>query len=451
MMNEQTIFPYKRAFVLGLAKSGTAATNVLLNSNVDVRLLDDQVKESDSVVRTLQEKGVEVVFHSKDHSLLEDVDVVVKNPGIRYDHEVVQRAQAQNIPVVTEVELAQLLAENNDIIGVTGSNGKTTTTSLIAEMLGKSNEKVRLAGNIGVVACEEAATLRRDETLLLELSSFQLMGTPSLKPHIAVLLNLYEAHLDYHGSFSEYIKAKTALFTNQTKSDYLVYNADDERVVEQVTKAQATLVPFSLKKRQEDGAWLDDQYIYFREEKVISIDDIVLVGDHNKENILAAICASMLAGASKDAIAKVLRTFTGVKHRLQFVKNVHERLFYNDSKATNMLATKKALVAFTQPTILLAGGLDRGNDFDALIPAFTNVKALVLFGETAEKIAATGKKANVEEIYVVRDVQEATKKAYEISQAGDIILLSPACASWDQYKTFEERGEIFVQTVHILA
>src|SRR5690625_3225759 len=224
-MSKQAIFPYKRAFILGLAKSGTAALNVLLNGNVDVRVLDDNVQETDDIVNTLRKKGAEVVFYTENDAILDGIDVVVKNPGIRYDHEIVRRAQAKNIPIITEVELAQQLAKNNDMIGVTGSNGKTTTTSLIAEMLTKNHINVGLAGNIGVVACEEAETLRDDETLLLELSSFQLMGTPNLKPRIAVLLNLYEAHLDYHGSLSAYIEAKTTLFKSQDESDFLVYNA----------------------------------------------------------------------------------------------------------------------------------------------------------------------------------------------------------------------------------
>lgn len=450
-MNKQQIFPYRHAFVLGLAKSGTAAIRVLLKEKVPVRLLDDSLQPTDDIVKELNQQGVQVVFHAKDPYILDGIDVVVKNPGIRYDHPVVQLAQSLHIPIVTEVELADHLAHDNEIIGVTGSNGKTTTTSLIHHMLKESDLRVRLAGNIGVVACEEAATLKHDETLLLELSSFQLLGTPSLRPHIAILLNLYEAHIDYHRTFENYIEAKTNIFKNQTKKDYLIYNADQPLVVEQVKNSRATLIPFSVTKKLTNGAWCDDEYVYFRNEKITAIDEIALVGTHNMENILAAICASMLTGANKASIAQVLRTFTGVDHRLQFIKNIKGRSFYNDSKATNILATKKALQSFHKPTILLAGGLDRGNEFDELIPALTNVKALVLFGETKEKIARAGKKAKIDKIYFVNDVREAAKKAFEISKRGDVILLSPACASWDQYKTFEQRGEIFVQTVHILA
>ncbi len=227
-------------------------------------------------------------------------------------------------------------------------------------MLNQGNQAAKIAGNIGTVATEVAQTLGENEKLVLELSSFQLMGVQTFKPNIAVLLNIFEAHLDYHKTFDNYRQAKCNIFASQTSDDYLVYNADDPIVEASAAIAASMKVPFSALGRVENGAWADETSIYFCDEKIADKKDIVLVGKHNLENILAAVCAAKLSGAANEAIRYVLQTFTGVKHRLQHVATVRDRMFYNDSKATNILATQKALSAFTNPVILLAGGLDRG-------------------------------------------------------------------------------------------
>lgn len=450
-MKTLTDFPYKHVLVLGLAKSGTAAAKLLLQSGVQVRVNDYNSDSADPQVKELESEGATVICGSHPISVLEKIELIVKNPGIPYSNVILTEAATRGIPIVTEIELAAHLAERHDMIGITGSNGKTTTTTLVAEMLEASLQPVKLAGNIGIVATEVAQTLEPDDKLLLELSSFQLMGVETFRPHIAALLNLYEAHIDYHGTVEAYEKAKMNMFTQQTETDFLVYNADDARVVNAVEHSVAQLIPFSTRERQLDGAWMENGCIYFKEEEIMEIKDIVLVGEHNYENILAAVSVSLLSGATKAGIRQTLKTFTGVKHRLQYVTNVNERLFYNDSKATNILATQKALAAFSEPVILLAGGLDRGDDYDSLLPYIDHVKALILFGETSSKLAAFGEDAQIDEIKIVQDVREAAKVAYDLSDEGDVILLSPACASWDQYKTFEERGDMFIQAVHILA
>lgn len=450
-MKKLTNFPYSHALVLGLAKSGSAAAFVLLLNHVNVRVNDYNTKEDAKIVDDLRNKGADVIVGSHPISVLDDIDVIVKNPGIPYHNSIVQEAEKRNIPIITEIELAARLTGDNEIIGITGSNGKTTTTTLVTEMLASSNEKVKLAGNIGVVATEVAQHLESNEKLILELSSFQLLGIQSFRPHVAALLNLYEAHIDYHGTVENYDQAKMNIFKNQTSADFLVYNADDVKVKEVVQEAHSTLIPFSTKEKMKEGAWVDHGVIYFKNDPIISLEEVVLVGEHNLENVLAAISVAILNGATTEGIRSVLKKFSGVKHRLQFVQKVNNRLFYNDSKATNILATQKALQAFSQPTILLAGGLDRGNSFDSLIPFLQHVKAMVLFGETAPKLESLARHANIEKVTLAKDVQEATNIAYELSQEGDVILLSPACASWDQYKTFEERGDMFVHAVHILA
>ncbi|MDC3412833.1 UDP-N-acetylmuramoyl-L-alanine--D-glutamate ligase [Aquibacillus sp. 3ASR75-11] len=441
--------PYEKILVLGLAKSGTAAAKLLKQSGKKVRVNDLKAKPTDLAVRQLEEMGVEVVTGGHPISVLDDVDLLVKNPGIPYDNVIVAEAEQRELPIITEIELASRLVDGH-LIGITGSNGKTTTTTLIYEMLKNSNQQAKIAGNIGNVATEVAQSLEQNESMVIELSSFQLLGVETFRPDIAVLLNLFESHLDYHQSFENYKRAKSNIFKNQTEHDFIVYNADDEQVVDTVQEAPSIKVPFSITKRCIDGAWCNNTSIYFKEEEIILLSDIVLVGKHNLENILAAVCAAKLNGVTTAAIQDVLKTFTGVKHRLQFVDNRNGRLFYNDSKATNILATSKALAAFEHPIILLAGGLDRGNSFDDLIPHLEKVKAMVVFGETAQKLAKTAHQAGIDTVKFVDNVKHAVQKAYELSSEQDIILLSPACASWDQYATFEERGDMFTEAVHTL-
>jgi len=229
-----------------------------------------------------------------------------------------------------------------------------------------------------------------------------------------------------------------------------VYNIEDADVAREAEKTKAQRIPFSVRLRLKEGAWASEDHIYYKTEKIMKREDIVLVGDHNLENILAAVAVVKLCGGTNEGIKKVLSHFTGVKHRLQFVDRVNGRLFYNDSKATNMLATEKALRSFRQPVILLAGGLDRGNEFTDLLPYLDHVKGMVVFGETKEKLKKLAKEAGIQQVTAVENVKEACEQAYSFSEEGDVILLSPACASWDQYRTFEERGDMFIQAVHTL-
>jgi UDP-N-acetylmuramoylalanine--D-glutamate ligase len=447
-VNKLTDFPYEHVLVLGLAKSGMAAARILHENGKNVRV-NDMRQEDDQSVNDLRKLGIEVVTGGHPLSVLENIDIVVKNPGIPYENIIVAEAIERDIPVVTEIELASLLAKG-PIVGITGSNGKTTTTTLIYEMLKASQQKVRIAGNIGTVASEVAQEIQEDETLVIELSSFQLLGTKTFHPKVSVFLNLFEAHLDYHKTLDHYANAKANIYKNQTDDDFIVYNADDRMVSDIVKSAKAQKVPFSITKQVENGAYIQNNCVYLKGTKIISLDKVVLVGDHNYENMLAAIAAACLMGASIEGIQDVLSSFQGVPHRLQFVNTINERLFYNDSKATNILATSKALAAFREPVLLLAGGLDRGNSFDQLIPFLDHVKALVLFGQTAQKIKEVGEKAGIEKIYIVDNVEQAVQKAYAESVNKDIILLSPACASWDQYRSFEERGDMFIKAVHKL-
>ena len=453
MLNEKK-FEHKRVLVIGLAKSGVAVAKLLLHQGAMVTVNDRIPLEENPDAKSLIEEGIRVLAGSHPVDLLEEhFDFVVKNPGIPYHNCMVEAAIKKGIPVYTEVEIAYQLLEGL-LIGITGSNGKTTTTTLASLMLKESfpEREVYAAGNIGIPLSQLAEQSTKEDIYVSELSSFQLMGIDQFKPKIACIVNIFSAHLDYHGSREEYIKAKLQLTKNQTEDDYLVYNADYPELITLIEgHTKATLVPFSRKTVLEFGSCVEGDYICFNGEKVIPVSAIQVPGTQNVENVLAAVAISKLAGASNEGIQKAVQNFHGVKHRTQFVKEVNKRRFYNDSKATNIIATQTALRSFTnQSVVLIAGGLDRGNGFDELVPDLKAVSGIVLYGETKEKLQEAAKVAGVPVIEIVNTLEEATKKAYAISKEDDIILLSPACASWDQFKSFEIRGDEFIQVVENL-
>jgi UDP-N-acetylmuramoylalanine--D-glutamate ligase len=450
-LKQTAFYQQRRVLVIGLAKSGFAAAKLLHELGAIVTVNDQKPFEENKEAQQLEQLGIRVICGGHPLELLDEpFDLVVKNPGIPYTNPMVKKAIEKGLPVVTEVELAYHISEA-PFIGITGSNGKTTTTTLIYEMLREGEKRPLLAGNIGMAACEVAKKAEASNWLVTELSSFQLAGIRDFHPRISVLLNIFDAHLDYHGTKEAYVQAKANIFKNQTNEDYAVVNADDELVMQLAENIHAQKVAFSTTKVIDRGAYINNGFIYWNDEKVTAIADIVLPGKHNLENILAAVAVAKLLGVDNKAIYQVLTTFTGVKHRLQYVATIEGRKFFNDSKATNILATQKALSAFEKESvILLAGGLDRGNEFDALLPYLRNVKAIVLFGQTAPKIARVAKQAGIETIEYVDNVEKAVPVAYQLSEPGDVILLSPACASWDQYKTFEQRGDIFIDAVHKL-
>lgn len=443
----------KRVLILGLAKSGYSAALLLHRLGASLVVNDKMPYDKENEqIKHLEKIGITVICGGHPLHIFDEyqIELIVKNPGIRYDNPMIQEAQKRKLPIITEVELAYEVSEA-EFIGITGSNGKTTTTMLTYELLKESEKQPLIAGNIGTVVSDVVTKAAKNNVIVTELSSFQLMGTVSFKPKVSVLLNIFDAHLDYHGTKENYAAAKANIFANQTKDDFVVYNADDPTLVGLIKQCKAALVPFSRKQKLQKGTWIDGADIYFNEERIASVNSIALPGDHNVENVLAAITVAKLYRVQNEWIERVLTTFKGVKHRLEYVTSINGRKFYNDSKATNILATEKAITSFKEPVVLLAGGLDRGNSFDELIPIFKrHVKAVVSFGETAKKIQETAKHAGVEKTKIVETMDEAVKTAYQFSSKGDVILLSPACASWDQYKTFEERGDMFVSSVHKL-
>ena len=448
-MKHITNFTNKKVLVLGLAKSGESAARLLDKLGAIVTVNDGKPFEENPAAQSLLEEGIKVVTGGHPLELLdEDFELMVKNPGIRYDNPMVVRALEKKISVITEVELAYLISEA-PIIGITGSNGKTTTTTMIAEVLTAAGQNGLRSGNIGFPASQVATTATRNDTLVMELSSFQLMGIETFHPEIAVITNLMPTHIDYHGSFENYVAAKWNLQKNMTKSDFLVLNFNQTLAKDLAAKTQATVVPFSTTE-EVDGAYLEGNILTFRGEPIMAADELGVPGSHNIENALATIAVTKLRGIENQVIKETLAGFGGVKHRLQYVDEINHVKFYNDSKSTNILATQKALSGFeNSKVILIAGGLDRGNEFDELIPDIQGLKKMVILGESSARIKRAADKAGVDYIDA-ESIKDATRKAFDEAQTGDIVLLSPANASWDMYPNFEVRGDEFIKTVEEL-
>lgn len=445
-----TNYENKKILVLGLARSGVSAAKLLQQLGALVTVNDAKEFSENPEAQDLLSLGIRVVTGSHPVELLdEEFTLIVKNPGIPYSNPILEKAMALNLPIITDVELAYQISEAM-VIGITGTNGKTTTTTMLGDILNNSPVvgKGLLAGNIGSPASTVAQQGTAEDILVTELSSFQLMGIQEFHPHISIITNLFEAHLDYHGTRAEYVQAKWNIQKQMTQGDYLIINADQQELIalSQTTKAQ--VIGFSTKEVLENGAYLQNEMIYFQGEPVIAATDIGVPGAHNIENAMAAIIAAKLLKVSNQTIKETLSNFSGVEHRTEFVTEKAGRKFYNDSKATNSLATEMALSGFdNSKVILLAGGLDRGNEFTSLVPAIKGLKGIVLYGESRQKLVVAAKEAAIEKISIVENIQEAVAEAVAFSSSGDIVLLSPACASWDQFENFEIRGQAFKEAV----
>ncbi|CAJ1181899.1 UDP-N-acetylmuramoyl-L-alanyl-D-glutamate synthetase [Companilactobacillus paralimentarius DSM 13238 = JCM 10415] len=452
-MKTKSNYSNKKILVLGLAKSGFAVAKLLKKMGSDVTVVDSNPLEKNAEAKALIDDGFKVITGSNDKNLIDDsYDYLVKNPGIFYSNELVERAEELNIPVITEPEIAYSYSDAT-MVAVTGTNGKTTVTTLIQLMLKHSPkfENSYYAGNIGIPISDVIQKATKNDVVVTELSSFQLQGTIDLHPHVAVLNNIYSTHLDFHKNRANYIKAKMHITKNQTKNDYFVINWNTDEWRKLAEQSNATIVPFSDNQELTSGTYVKDDVIYCNGEKIMNADEIQIPGEHNVQNALAAISVAKMYDVSNEDIVEVLSSFTGVKHRIQYVDTFGGHKFYNDSKATNVEATIVALTAFKKPITLIAGGLDRGNGFDELIPSLKGkVNNLVVYGQTADKVIASAEKADVSNIVKVNNLKEAVPEAYKQSDAGDVILLSPAAASWDQFKTFEQRGDQFIQEVETL-
>ena len=435
-----------KIFVLGMARSGYEVSKYLSKYDNEIIVTDAKEQDEDKV-KELERLGVKVVITDKPEELLDNTyDVVIKNPGIKYTNPLIVKADTLNIPVINEVEAASyFFPEGLQVIGVTGSNGKTTTTNLINEMLKKDGKKVIMAGNMGIPVCSVLNDLTSDTILLLEISIQQLCNMNHFKTNVSILTNLTPTHIDFLDTYENYMNTKKRIFNNHTDKDIAILNLNNEDEINLTRDIKSHKIYFSSTSNTD--ICITDDYITYFGEKIIKLEDIKLQGTHNYENICCAIGAVKHYGVKNAAIIKVLEDFGGVEHRLEYVRTLNNVMYYNDSKATNTVSTTIALKAFNKPTILIMGGLDRGHSFEPLNDYMKNVKLVVCYGQTKERIEkwAEGLKISVK---VFDNLHDATIAAAKKAAAGDVVLLSPACASWDQYKCFEDRGTEYKKIVN---
>ena len=445
----------KHILVLGAGASGIGASWVLAQVGAHVVLNDYKpVTLPTADEERLVAAGVEIITGRQDESLLDGVDRIVISPGISLDIPLVKAAQARGIDVVSEVEVAYELSKS-PIVAVTGTNGKTTTTTLLTKVLEGTGKPVRVGGNIGDSLSEVAYSMPADGYLVAELSSYQLETIKHFRPIGAIMLNITPDHLDRHKTMENYIAAKERIFENQLSTDFMVLNIDDPIVADMKHRVPSHILEISQYQGVSNGAYYENGQCYVTKNGistlVIGSADIHIPGSHNIENILTVIALAYALGVPVETIHRIISEFHGVEHRLERVKTIDGITFYNDSKATNVDSVVKALESFNQSVILLAGGHDKMTpleDFMQLVKDHT--KAVIFMGEAADRFENAAKEAGVEPIYRALSMKDAVEQGYKLADRGDIVLLSPACSSFDWYSCFEERGDDFKNCVHML-
>ncbi|HHV83152.1 MAG TPA: UDP-N-acetylmuramoyl-L-alanine--D-glutamate ligase [Tepidanaerobacter syntrophicus] len=447
-------FKNKYVLILGLARSGSAAAIKLSNLGAHVTISDIKPRETFENTDVLESKGIKLVFEGHPLTLLDNCDLLVLSPGIPSDIEIVTEAKKRNIPVISELELGYRFAAS-PIIAITGTNGKTTTTTLIGEILKNDGKRVTVAGNIGIPLVSEVEKTLENDYLVVEVSSFQLENILYFKPKISIILNITEDHLNRHKTFENYVNIKARIFENQTEEDYTILNYDDAVVRELARYAKSDVWFFSRKDVVRQGACIENDMIVIKNKgktyPIAKVNEIGIKGSHNLENALAAACSTYLANSKVSSIAKTLKSFRGIEHRLEFVAEINGIKFINDSKATNPDAAQKAIEAVDGPIILIAGGYDKKSDYTDFVKSFDGkVKKLILIGETADVIENAAIKQGFLNVEKVNSLKEAVMCGYRAASCEDTVLLSPACASWDMFANFEERGRLFKEAVNSL-
>jgi UDP-N-acetylmuramoylalanine--D-glutamate ligase len=449
----------QKILVVGAARSGTAAAEFLLSRGAHVVLTDTRnegllaasLAPLRAAARTAGELTLELGGHKA--GSFRDSSLVVVSPGVPLAHPLFEESRKAGIPVIAEIELAWRHIKGK-ILGITGSNGKTTTTSLVAELLRTAGLRGFAAGNIGTPLIAYASTSGPEDIYVVELSSFQLESIRDFRPYVAALLNLTPDHMDRYRGFEDYIDAKQRIFMNQSADDFAVLNADDPRTAALGSRVRSTPVWFSRLGQVRRGTFIEKGRIIYRDDsgdtELLSAGDIRLKGSHNLENVLAACAIARLAGAAHPGMARGIRDFSGVEHRLEFVAELDGVQYFNDSKATNVDAAIKSLEAFAGNIVLIAGGRDKGGDFLPLRALVSQrVKHLILIGEAAGKMRSALSGAVTTS--TAASLPQAVERAREQSRPGDIVLLAPACASFDMFDDYEHRGRVFKEAVLSLA
>ncbi|MDO5708142.1 MAG: UDP-N-acetylmuramoyl-L-alanine--D-glutamate ligase [Andreesenia angusta] len=444
----------KRVLVTGLGISGIAAVKALAKLGAEIVVTD--MKTEDELKKEYEEiKGyLSDSFLGTNDIDLSNIDLILKSPGMPLDLEIFNKARDNGIEIISDIEFAYRIS-NSKFICITGTNGKTTSTILAGEVFKEAYDKVHIVGNVGVGILSKIEELKDEESIfIIEASSFQLESTKDFKPYISLITNITPDHLNWHGNYQNYIKSKSKIFKNQSKDDFTIINYDDEVLRGLETEIESKLLYFSHDKKVK-GVYIDEKSIVYYDgniiEEILKLEDIILPGKHNLENIMGVIAIAKAYGIESSKIRKVIENFKGVEHRLEFVDEIDQIKYYNDSKGTNIDSTIKAIEGLEGPINLIAGGKDKGGEFDELIKAFNGkIDSLILIGETAERIEKTAREYGFNKIFRVNNMKEAVLKAREKAKSGFTVLLSPACASWDMYDSYEIRGRDFKENVKSL-
>ncbi len=448
----------KKVVVVGTGVSGMGAIKLLSETSADITLYDGNDKaDRDEILKKIPDDcDLRLIIGEMPDEVVKETDLLVISPGVPIDSDIVKLFEKENVPVWGEIELAYNF-EKGTVFAITGTNGKTTTTTLVGEIMKKYNNQTFVVGNIGNSYTSEVLKTTKDSYTVAEISSFQLETIREFAPKGSAILNITPDHLNRHYTMENYAAVKESITKNQWKvreDDYCVLNYDD-KVLREFGKTIKNPVYFSRKEKPSKGAYLDGRIIRYFDGKddyeVMSVDDMHLFGNHNYENVMAAIAMTIEAGVPLNIIINVIKDFMGVEHRIEYVRDKNGVRYYNDSKGTNPDSSIKALEAMSRPTILIAGGYDKHSEFDEFIEAFDNkVKLMVLLGQTADKIEETAVRHGFTNIIKTDSLEKAVKICAENAVSGDVVLLSPACASWGMFKNYEERGKLFKEYVNSL-
>lgn len=450
-------FTGKKVLIVGTGKSGVAAAELLQKKQADLIIFDGnkELKEEQVKEKSGAFSDAEIVLGELPESVMEELDLVVLSPGVPTDLPMVNAIRDKKIPIIGEIELAYQCAKGK-ILAITGTNGKTTTTALLGEIMKNYFSDVKVVGNIGIPYTSVAADTTEETVTVAEISSFQLETAVEFRPEVSAILNITPDHLNRHHTMECYIETKESITKNQTAGDTCVLNYEDEVLRRFGETLQIKVVFFSSKRRLEKGLYLDGEYIFYADgttdTKVINVNELNILGKHNYENVMAAVGMSVSFGVPMDKIVEVLKRFQAVEHRIEYVTEKRGVKFYNDSKGTNPDAAIQGIRAMNRPTLLIGGGYDKQSEYDEWIESFDGkVKKLVLIGQTKEKIAECAKKHSFEDVILCDTFEEAIDTCYANAVSGDAVLLSPACASWGMFANYEERGRIFKEYVRNLA
>ena len=439
-----------------MGKSGISATQALLKLGARVSVYDKKTEDDidPQLIQFFTNKEVACFFDRKP-DIMDHLDMVVVSPGVPLDLDFIQEAKAAGAEIIGELEIAYRVGHGK-YIAITGTNGKTTTTTLVGEIFKNADRRTYVVGNVGVAVISKALSAAAEDWLVTETSSFQLETTKEFKPVVSAILNITPDHMDRHKTMENYANAKAMIFQNQGPDEYFVVNYDDEGAYNLAENCRAKVIPFSRKTVLNQGAFVKDGVIIIKNEtgeeiQICPVADLKIPGAHNLENALAAAAISYFAGVAPEVISKTFKTFEGVEHRLEFAGLVDGVRFINDSKGTNPDASIKAVEAMKENIILIAGGYDKDSSCDDFIRSFEGkVKHLLVLGKTGPKIKESAERLGFHKVTMVKTMDEAVREGFKLAAPGDTVLLSPACASWDMYTCFEQRGEHFKNCVRDL-